>query len=139
VDLIADTSFLVGLWRRQTWAAQFASSHAANIVGIPWVVLGEFWQGARRAAHNAAEVDGFLSLGQPILETERVIPHYAEICAKLQTDSAEAYQRIGQNDLWIAAVAHSQKRPLVTRNQRHFRAIAGLELVVLQEQRQQTL
>lgn len=131
MDLIADTSFLVGLWRKQAWATQFASSHSTDVVGIPWVVLGEFWHGARRAGHNAAEVERFLSLGQPLLETESVIPQYAEICAKLQTDSLEAYQRIGQNDLWIAAAAKSQNRPLVTRNQRHFRNIAGLEIIQL--------
>jgi predicted nucleic acid-binding protein len=133
VGLIADTSFLVGLWRRQRWAMEFATNHSVEVIGIPWVVLGEFWHGARRAAHDDAEVARFLGLGQPILETGRVIPHYAEICARLQTDNPEAYQHIGQNDLWIAAAAQSHARPLVTRNQRHFRTIAGLELVVLQE------
>ena len=134
MDLIADTSFLVGLWRRQRWAVEFATSHGSEILGIPWVVLGEFWHGARRAAHEDAEVARFLGLGQPILEAETVIPHYAEICARLQTENPEAYQRVGQNDLWIAAVAKSAGRPLLTRNQRHFRTIAGLELMVLQEQ-----
>jgi len=133
LDLIADTSFLVGLWRRQRWATEFATNHSADILGIPWVVMGEFWHGARRAAHDATEVERFLSLGQPMLETETVIPHYAEICANLQADNTQAYQSISQNDLWIAAVAKSQARPLVTRNQRHFRTIAGLELVVLEE------
>ena len=57
MDLIADTSFLVGLWRKQAWAIQFAASHFADVVGIPWVALGEFWHGARKAGHDAAEVE----------------------------------------------------------------------------------
>jgi predicted nucleic acid-binding protein len=66
-------------------------------------------------------------------ETETLIPHYAEICANFETDNAQACQSFGQNDRWIAAVAKSQTRPLVMRNQRHFRTIAGLELVVLMD------
>lgn len=131
MDLIADTTFLVGLWRKQAWAIRFAGEHSSDVLGIPWVVLGEFWHGARRASHDALEVERFLSLGQPLLETENVISVYAEICTRLQADQPEEYHRIGQNDLWIAATALAFRRPLVTRNLLHFRAIVGLETVVL--------
>ncbi len=129
MDLIADTSFLVGLWRRQPWAVGFASANAGKSLGLPWVVLGEFWHGATRAGHDPALVRGFLSVGLPILDAESVIPVYARICATLQ--DAPFYQSIGQNDLWIAAVSVAHGKPLVTRNIRHFASIPDLRVAAL--------
>jgi predicted nucleic acid-binding protein len=131
MDLIADTSLLIGLWRGQPWATSFAQTHASSRLGIPWIVLGEFWHGATRAGHDASRVKDFLSIGIPLLETEKVIPIYAQLCAKLQ-DTPD-YRGIGQNDLWIAAVSIAYARPLVTRNARHFSSIEGLQLLVVGE------
>ena len=36
---------------------------------------------------------------------------------------------IGANDLWIAATALAHGLPLVTRNDRHFRRVAGLHVI----------
>ena len=36
---------------------------------------------------------------------------------------------IGTNDLWIAATAIRHDLPLVTRNEKHFRRVAGVEVV----------
>ena len=57
MDLIADTTFLDGLWRRQAWALDFATGNPGKTLGIPWVVRGEFWHGAVRAGHDPAEVE----------------------------------------------------------------------------------
>jgi len=130
MDLIADTTFLVGLWRKQAWAMDFASSRGAQVLGLPWVVLGEFWHGAIRAGHDREEVRSFLELGIPLLETREVIEVYATLCARLQEEDAGAYRSIGQNDLWIAAVAVHRQLPVVSRNVRHFGSIAGLEVQV---------
>jgi predicted nucleic acid-binding protein len=129
MDLIADTTFLVGLWRGQSWATHFAKSNPETRLGLPWVVLGEFWHGAIRAGHDTATVSEFLALGIPILEAEPAIQSYARLCASLQDTSA--YRQIGQNDLWIAAVCLSQSMPLVTRNARHFDQIKGLRIQVI--------
>jgi predicted nucleic acid-binding protein len=129
VDLIADTSFLIGLWRRQSWAVAYASANAAKSLGLPWVVLGEFWHGAMRAGHDPALVRGFLSVGLPIVDPEPVIAVYARICAAIQ-DTPD-YRDIGQNDLWIAAVSVALGKPLLTRNIRHFGAIQDLRVEVL--------
>jgi len=40
MDLIADTSFLVGLWCRRAWALDFANDNAGKTLGIPWVARG---------------------------------------------------------------------------------------------------
>jgi len=129
LDLIADTSFLVGLWRKQDWARRFASLHSGEVLGIPWVVLGEFWHGARRAGHDVSEVERFLSLGLPLMDAKSAISHYAGVCADLQNRDSGTYGRIGQNDLWIAATACAHDLPLVTRNQRHFGEIPGLKII----------
>ncbi len=131
MDLIADTSFLVGLWRGQLWAQSFARAHASKSLGLPWIVQGEFWHGALRAGHSPDNVRDFLSIGVPLNDAEPVIPVYARICAAVQDSGI--YRNIGQNDLWIAAVAVAFARPLVTRDRRHFGQIDGLRLEVLRE------
>jgi len=129
MDLIADTSYLVGLWRGQGWATQHASVNSSKSLGMCWVVLGEFWHGARRAGHDEQEVREFLDLGVPLVDALPVVDTYAQICAELSRD--RSYMDIGQNDLWIAAVALKWDKPLVTRNKRHFGLISGLRLEVL--------
>jgi predicted nucleic acid-binding protein len=126
MDLIADTSLLIGLWRRQGWAVNFASANPSKSLGVPWVVLGEFWHGATRAGHDAALVQGFLSVGIPLLDPEPVVPVYARICAAIQ--NSPVYREIGQNDLWIAAASIAFNKPLITRNLRHFDRIPDLRV-----------
>lgn len=129
MELIADTTFLVGLWRRQAWATKFAEENASTAIAIPWVVLGEFWHGALRAGHDFDVVKRFLALGIPMNDADQVVPVYARICSELQEKGA--YRKIGQNDLWIAASAVALGKPLVTRNRRHFEAIGELQLVIV--------
>jgi len=131
MDLIADTTFLIGLWRSQPWAADFAVAHRSSVLGIPWVVLGEFWHGAMRAGHSEEEVERFLSLGLPLLDPSSVLRVYARTCATLQNQNPAVYRSIGQNDLWIAAVAIHEGLPLISRNRRHFDKIVGLEIMAL--------
>ena len=131
MDLIADTSFLVGLWCRQAWALDFANEHPGATLGIPWIVRGEFCHGALRAGHDPAEVERFLSLGLSCDDSAAAVPFYARFAAALQETQAGVYQGIGQNDLWIAAVAMQSGLPLLTRNRRHFDRIEGLTLQVL--------
>lgn len=131
MDLIADTSYLVGLWRGQAWATNYAASHAAKTLGLPWIVLGEFWHGALAAGHDARDVNDFLSIGVQLVDPVPVVPHYARICAGLS--GRQEYRSIGQNDLWIASVALAHGKPLVSRNRRHFGLIEGLKVEALQD------
>jgi predicted nucleic acid-binding protein len=130
MELIADTSFLVGIWRRQRWAVDFAQANRQRILGIPWVVLGEFWHGAMRAGHDPEVVGKFLLTGLPVYDVDMLVPIYARICCQAQ--KAGFYSEVGQNDLWIAATAVSLRLPLVTRNRRHFHKIEALRLEVLE-------
>lgn len=131
MDFVADTTFLVDLWRRQPWATEFAQQEISKSLGLPWVVLGEFWHGATVAGHDPQKVEAFLRLGIPLLDTTPVISTYARICADLQ--STKTYKVIGQNDLWIGACALTANRPLLTRNRRHFDLIPGLAVHALTE------
>lgn len=130
MDLIADTSYLIGLWRGQPWAISYAAANSSKSLGIPWIVLGEFWHGSIRAGHDVKTVSDFLAVGLPIIDSLPVIPVYAQICSTIQTEPA--YKLIGQNDLWIAAVAVTLGKPLLSRNRRHFESIPNLRLEVLQ-------
>jgi predicted nucleic acid-binding protein len=130
MELIADTSFLVGLWRGQAWAQSFARAHSSRSLGVPWIVQGEFWHGAIRAGHDPERVRNFLSIGILLNDAEPVIPFYARICAALQ--DSPGYRSIGQNDLWIGAVAVAFAVPVVTKNLRHFDQIEGLRVEALQ-------
>ncbi len=131
MDFVADTTFLVGLWRKQAWAVAFAQKEAGKSLGLPWVVLGEFWHGATVAGHDPQRVEAFLRLGIPMQDPSSAIPVYARLCADLQ--GGKAYRMMGQNDLWIAASAIAANRPLVTRNRRHFDQMDGLQAQVLTE------
>lgn len=59
------------------------------------------------------------------------MPVYALVAASLQEHHPDVYPGIGQNDLWIAAVAVQAGLPLLTRNRRHFGKIDRLSLHVL--------
>lgn len=131
MELIADTTFLIGLWRKQDWAISYATANSGKSIGLSWVVLGEFWNGSIRAGHDPARVTKFLEIGMPINDAGQFVGAYAKICTELQQNGH--YRQIGQNDLWIAAVAKKLNRPLVTRNVRHFDKIEKLQLELLDQ------
>lgn len=91
--------------------------------------MGEFWHGAERAGTPKDVVRDFLTLGQAIWDPEPVVPEYARLCATLQDQPV--FRQIGQNDLWIAAIALAENKPLVTRNLRHFREVPNLRCLVV--------
>jgi predicted nucleic acid-binding protein len=107
----------------------FAHDHPDDVLGVPWVVLGEFWHGAIRAGHDRRRVEAFLMLGIPLMDPTPIVPRYAQLCAELQ--GKEVYRSIGQNDLWIASIALVFDKPLVSRNNRHFEQIDGLSCMSL--------
>lgn len=132
MELIADTTFLIGLWRKQSWAVRYAGKNTGRSLGIPWIALGEFWHGAIRAGHDPAKVSDFLKIGMPVCDAAPCVERYARTCSNLQSQGQ--YREIGQNDLWLAAVAMTYDLPLVTRNRRHFDKIDGLKVEILADE-----
>lgn len=129
MDLIADTSYLVGLWRGQPWATNYAATNSTKSLVIPWVVLGEFWHGALRANHDPTEVYEFLSIGVHLMDASEIFLAYAKICAAIS--AGPPFSAIGQNDLWITAIAVALGKPLLTRNRRHFDSFSEVKMVCL--------
>ena len=128
MDFLADTGFLIDLWResRQPGAAtHFARTNAGKQVGICWIVEGEFLGGSVLADHNTAVVSAFLGHYSVVHSNRAIVRQYSELFASLRRQN----RLIGPNDLWIAATALSLGLPLLTRNADEFERVSELEIV----------
>lgn len=128
MDILADTVFLIDLWRESRApgrATLFARAHVDLQVGICWVVAAEFLGGALAAGQDAAMAESFLSRYAIVHSGPAIVRTYARLYAELRSRS----NLIGPNDLWIAAAATSLDLPLLTRNANEFRRVQGLRVV----------
>ena len=128
MDLIADTTFLIDLWREQrqpgpAWA--FARNHDDWVIGLPWVVVGEFLSGGVIAGHRGEQLMEFIQHYPIIHTTIPIVRQYAETYAFIRQHGIA----IGPNDLWIAACASTLKLPMVTRNTRDFQKLPELQIL----------
>jgi tRNA(fMet)-specific endonuclease VapC len=128
MDFLADTGFLIDLWReagKSGAATRFAREHAARQVGICWVVAGEFMSGGLAANHGAEAIEAFLSRYPVVQSNPHIVGEYARLFAGLRARNG----LIGPNDLWIAACAVALDLPLLTANETEFSRVAGLKIV----------
>lgn len=135
MDLLADTTFLIDLWRESSpsgAAVRYARANLKKQVGLCWVVQAEFISGAVIAGHDAEPVARFLSRYTTVHSTDAIIRHYADIYADLRSRN----QLIGPNDLWIAASARALGLPLLVRNVQEFERVEGLELIAYAQNQQ---
>ncbi len=127
MDYLADTVYLIDLWRQggsAGKAARFARRNSTKQVGISWIAAGEFLGGSVSANQDRERVSLFLS-GYLIVHSEiEIVEKYAEIYADLRTKN----RMIGPNDLWIAATAVRHDLPLLTRNVGEFSRVEGLKI-----------
>jgi tRNA(fMet)-specific endonuclease VapC len=126
--MILDTTFLIDLYREarrggEGPAAAFLSAHLEEPAQLSIVTVGEFAEGFPPTEHTlCADLlrhYSFLDI------TEAVAWQYAAVSRKLR----ERGERIGDNDLWIAATALVHGSPLVTRNRSDFRRIEHLQIL----------
>ena len=103
-------------------------AHGAELLIVPVMAAGEFLDGA--AMGSKPRFDEALE----ILRRRRVVAadletaqHYGRIVALLRR--AKALAGKSQNDLWIAATAHSHGAKVLTRNAADFERIPGLEVL----------
>ena len=129
MDYLADTGFLIDLWREARSsdgpATRFARAQAHSQVGICWVVEGEFLSGSTLAGHRPDIVTAFLARYPVIHSNAAISRHYAETFSSQRRTN----QLIRPNDLWIAAAALSAGLPLITRNAREFKRVKRLEVI----------
>ena len=96
-------------------------------IKIPSMVVAELFYGAEKSAkreYNFKVFRTFLTLYEIARFDERAAEHYAAIRAELERRG----QRIGGNDLVIAATALSNDAVLVTHNIDEFSRVDGLKL-----------
>jgi tRNA(fMet)-specific endonuclease VapC len=135
LDFLADTGFLIDLWRealRPAAASRFAQRNAAKQVGICWVVSGEFLSGAAAASHDPQTIAAFLNRYPVIHSNGPIVREYAMLFAELK----QRNQLIDPNDLWIAACARALDLPLLTANADEFGRVNGLKVVPYRNENQ---
>jgi len=124
IDIIADTSAIVGLLRRDSGIEQTIDD---KNFAITFVTLAELSLGVLKAARPAAawsriqEVIG----DRPMFQVSTFTP---AIYAKIYFDLERSGTMIPINDIWIAAIALEAKLPLVARD-KHFACVAGLQTI----------
>ena len=128
MDLIADTTVLIDVWRfrnkRQRIQDLVEKAGQYSLV-VPWIVQAEFTRGALHQSISREEISGFLSgfLLMPL--DQAVIDAYCDLWVVLAKNGLSR----DYPDLWIAAHALTPSSPLLTRNPKHFESIPGLEVV----------
>ncbi len=127
MDLLLDTSFLIGRWRHGATGPEqrFITAHAGAECGLPWIVKAEFLRGAVHAGHAAARVRGFLEHFPVLWPDEDTLTVYATVWSRM----AQARLTIGPHDLWIAACALRHGLPLVSDNTAEFARVPGLRVL----------
>ncbi len=126
--LILETTFLIDLEREalrssRGVAHEFLEHHASVPLYLSFTVAGELavGYGAERRGHWERFVAPF-----------HVLPCTLDVCWHYGLADRALRARgelIGTNDLWIAAAGLAYEMPIVTRNHRHFRRVAGLEVI----------
>lgn len=119
---LLDTSVVIAHLRGDTnVTARFTE---ANVLYLPWIVLGELRYGAQRSKtpeKSLLEITDFQSITVLLFPDEQTVQTYSIVKAEL----IGAGKTIPENDVWIAALARQYGLPLVTRDQ-HFAFVEGL-------------
>ncbi len=128
MDLIADTTVLIDVWRfrnKRQRIQDLVEKAGQHSLVVPWIVQAEFTRGALHQSISREEISGFLGgfLLMPLEQT--VIDAYCDLWVSLAKNGISR----DYPDLWIAAHALARSSALLTRNPKHFEAIPGLEVV----------
>ncbi len=101
--------------------------HHSMEIAIPMTVFGELLVGAEKSSQPErvlGEINALLERHELISVTEEVARAYARIRAGLEKRGTT----IGENDLWIAAMAVTHRATLVTNNTAEFSRVSGLQI-----------
>lgn len=126
-SLILETTFLIDLERELARgnngpAQSYLEANPDAGLDITFTIAGETAAGNSQAERDTWE--RFLAPFNILPWTLEVSWHYGELYRYLSSQG----MLIGSNDLWIAATAIAHSVPLVTRNDRHFARVPGLDV-----------
>lgn len=127
-SLILETSFLVDLERELVAGApgpghRFLEDYGTHQLYITFTIAGELAAGPR--LNERVAWDQLVSPFEVLGCTPDVCWRYGRLYRYLKANGL----LIDANDLWIAATALAFGVPLVTRNERHFSRVPGLEVI----------
>ncbi len=126
--LIVETTFLIDLERELAYGGEgpaqgFLSAHPTSHLHITFTVAGELAAGV--SLNDRAKWEQFIAPFRVLPYTQDVCWEYGKAFRFLQANGL----LIAANDLWIAATAIAHSMPLVTRDERHFQRVPGLEVL----------
>ena len=101
--------------------------HDARELALPLIVYGELLVGAEKSNRSQRvlqQIEMLLESHVVFDVTESVAAHYARIRADLEKRGVT----IGENDMWIAAMAVAHGVTLVTNNTGEFSRVPGLKI-----------
>lgn len=104
----------------------------SRLIGIPDIVVAELYVGVYKSAHpekNLHAVEQLLCNYETVPFDSRC----SSVYAKVRTDLERAGNKIGPNDLIIAATALAHDAILVTNNVDEFKRIPSLRIMSLAE------
>ena len=124
IEVIADTSAIVGLLRRDSVVEQAIGD---KNFAITFVTLAELSLGVLKAARPAAAWSRIQTIigDRQMFQVSTLTP---AVYARVYFDLERAGTMIPINDIWIAALAVEARLPLIARD-KHFARVAGLQTI----------
>ena len=128
MEVIADTTVLIDFWRYGKTPHRLDDLKRklgeASIL-VPWITQAEFSRGALFKEVSLETLREFYQAFHLVPLDQAVMDAYC----RLWVEMAHAGQSADYPDLWIAACAVTRAIPLLTRNQKHFANVPGLEVI----------
>ena len=129
MSYLIDTDVLIDGLQRRVSTVELLHTLAPHGVAITIISVGEIYEGAFATTDAARHMANARTFVQDIVVlglTDNVM----EVLARERAALRRSGQRIADMDMIIGATAVSYDLELVTRNERHFRRINGLRLLM---------